>query len=64
MAGTEKDFMSQRDLVEKTGIPGSTWEDWRYRNAGPPFYRLGRRLIRYRWADVEAWLETRREGQV
>ena len=28
----------------------------RYRGTGPKHIKMGRRNIRYRWADVEAWL--------
>jgi hypothetical protein len=27
----------------------------RYRGDGPPFFRLGRRIL-YRWEDVEQWI--------
>jgi len=32
--------------------------DWRTRRVGPPWVRVGR-LIRYRQADLDAWLESR-----
>lgn len=37
-------------------IPSRTLYQWRYRGKGPPAYRVGRHL-RFRWLDVEAWLE-------
>ncbi|MCK0095005.1 MerR family transcriptional regulator [Yoonia sp. F2084L] len=32
---------------------------WRHKNMGPPFYRLGRKII-YRGADLNAWAEANR----
>jgi hypothetical protein len=35
-----------------------TLADWRAKRFGPAYVRVGR-LIRYRQADLDAWLETR-----
>ena len=32
----------------------------RARGAGPPYYRLGEKLIQYRKSDLDAWMATRR----
>ncbi len=32
---------------------------WRHKRTGPPFYRLGRKII-YRGADLNAWAEANR----
>lgn len=32
---------------------------WRHKNMGPPFYKLGRKII-YRGADLNAWTEAQR----
>ncbi len=32
---------------------------WRHKNMGPPFYKLGRKVI-YRGIDLNAWAEARR----
>jgi len=34
---------------------------WRHRRDGPPGYRVGRH-VRYRWTDVQAWLEDQTDG--
>jgi len=41
------------------GVSTRTLEAWRYRGGGPPYYRLGRRCIRYAPAVVAAWLRER-----
>lgn len=37
------------------GVPVATLWAWRYRGTGPRAYRVGRHL-RYRWEDVERYL--------
>lgn len=32
---------------------------WRHKRKGPPFYKLGRKII-YRGVDLNAWLEKNR----
>ncbi|HKE98031.1 MAG TPA: hypothetical protein VKG45_03750 [Actinomycetes bacterium] len=32
------------------------------RGTGPPYIRLPRNRLRWRWGDVRAWLEARREA--
>ncbi len=32
---------------------------WRHKNMGPPFYRLGRKIV-YRGSDLNAWAEANR----
>lgn len=32
---------------------------WRHKNQGPPYYKLGRKVV-YRGVDLNAWAETKR----
>ena len=43
------------DVSAYLGVPVGTLYQWRYTGTGPKAYRLGKHL-RYRQADVEAWL--------
>jgi excisionase family DNA binding protein len=43
-------------------VPAKTLHRWRSVGEGPPALKVGRHL-RYRWPDVEAWLETRGDGR-
>lgn len=45
------------DLSLFLGIPEKTLSDWRYREKGPPFKRLGKH-VRYVPDDVREWLDT------
>jgi hypothetical protein len=42
-------------------IPVHTLAQWRSRGQGPTFSRVGRH-VRYRWTDVERWIEDRQRG--
>jgi excisionase family DNA binding protein len=55
--------MDQRRPLGKTpevaaylGVPVQTLYVWRTKGEGPPAVRVGRHL-RYRWSDVDTWVE-------
>jgi predicted DNA-binding transcriptional regulator AlpA len=37
--------------------PPATLAQWRYLGVGPKYLKLNGRDVRYRWADVEKWLD-------
>ena len=43
-------------LADFLDVPVKTVFAWRHRRVGPPGYRIGKH-VRYREADVLAWLE-------
>ena len=49
-------LLSVQELANYLGVPMTTLYQWRYRREGPPGFRVGRH-IRYRWSDIEAWIE-------
>jgi predicted DNA-binding transcriptional regulator AlpA len=49
-------LLDDRDLERLTGGKRSTWQKRRLTGDGPPFIRIGGRLVRYRRSEVEAWL--------
>jgi len=49
-------LLSVGELAKYLGVPVATLYAWRYRGEGPPGFRVGRHL-RYRWSDVQAWIE-------
>jgi excisionase family DNA binding protein len=51
-------LLTVEDLAEYLGVPVATLYAWRYHRQGPPGFRVGRHL-RYRWADIEAWISDR-----
>ncbi len=58
-SGTREPLASLEEVAAFLGVPVRTVYDWRYRSEGPPGIRVGRHL-RFRWADVDAWLDGRR----
>ena len=51
-------LLSVEDLADYLDVPVATVYAWRYRRQGPPGFRVGRHL-RFRWSDVEHWIEDR-----
>ena len=54
-------LLSPHEVAAFLGVPLQTIYRWRYRHEGPPGYRVGRH-VRYRVADIEQWLENRRDA--
>jgi hypothetical protein len=52
-------YVDERELARRLPISLITWQNWRRHGGGPPFFRLGRRIV-YRWREVVAWLESHR----
>ncbi len=50
-----KDLVGEVELASRLGVSRSTLQSWRYSRRGPRFVKIGR-LVRYRVADVEAFL--------
>lgn len=44
------------EIAQFLGIPPRTLDQWAYRGIGPKWARVGRHR-RYRWEDVEQWLD-------
>jgi hypothetical protein len=44
-------------VADVLGVPEHTLAQWRSRGKGPDYLKVGRH-VRYRWADVNAWLDT------
>ncbi len=53
-------LLSVQELAQYLGVPAATLYQWRYRGEGPPGFRVGKHL-RYRWGDVEDWIERQLE---
>ncbi len=51
-------LLTVEDLAEYLGVPVATIYAWRYHRQGPPGFRVGK-YLRFRWSDVETWIEDR-----
>lgn len=49
-------LMSAEEVGEIIGRPARTLRQWRYLGKGPKYVKVGA-TVRYRPADVEAWIE-------
>lgn len=41
------------------GISEAVLRLWRAKNEGPRYFKAGEKLVRYRRADLDAWIEAR-----
>jgi len=62
IAAHDSPLIDEKRLCADLGISSVTATKWRAKAAGPPFIKVGR-LVRYRRADVEAWLASRTIGR-
>jgi predicted DNA-binding transcriptional regulator AlpA len=53
----EKALATATDVAQHLGYSPEGLAQMRYRGTGPKFIKLGGRAVRYRWSDVEAWLD-------
>lgn len=51
-------WLDSLGLAKELSISRRTVEQWRVIGEGPNFFKIGR-LVRYRRADVDEWLESR-----
>ncbi|MEU8264944.1 helix-turn-helix domain-containing protein [Micromonospora sp. NPDC048999] len=49
------------EVADYLGLKVQTLYNWRVKGIGPKSSRVGG-LVRYRWSDVDAWLESRAKG--
>lgn len=49
-------------LAEYIDKPVQTLAIWRMKGIGPKFLKLENGSVRYRWADIDAWLEAQVTG--
>jgi predicted DNA-binding transcriptional regulator AlpA len=55
---SEDELLTDRELSEELKVSQRTLQRWRALGIGPKVLRVGpRRSPRYRWADVQRWLE-------
>lgn len=57
----QKRMVGTKELVEYTGIPYGTWNQYASKGGGPTFQKIGIHR-RYHTDDVKAWLKTKRHA--
>ena len=54
--------LTTTELSERLSVPESTLQDWRGRNIGPPWIKMGKH-VRYPVTDLATWINKQpREG--
>ena len=56
LAAADRRLASPQEVAEFLGVPVGTLYQWRHMRTGPKGYRVGR-YVRYRWSEVEQWLD-------
>lgn len=51
------DLLSEAEAAAILGAAQATLANWRWKGEGPGWVRLGKRAIRYRVADLQAFIE-------
>lgn len=50
------DLLDEKEAACFLRLSTSTLRNWRYMNSGPAVTRVGKRAVRYRFADLEAFI--------
>ena len=56
--GRSAEYSDSRQTAERIGLSESFLNKARVTGGGPPYLKVGK-AVRYRWSDVEAWLQAR-----
>ena len=51
--------LTARQAAQYLGVSESALRLWRSRGEGPRYFRAGEKLVRYRRADLDFWIEAR-----
>ncbi|HEX6076351.1 MAG TPA: helix-turn-helix domain-containing protein [Micromonosporaceae bacterium] len=52
---------NSQDVAAFLGVPVKTLDQWAWKGTGPRFCKVGRHR-RYRWSDVEKWVDQQTQG--
>ena len=55
-------WLTTTDAAALLGLSVATLESWRTQSKGPAFHKLGRNVVRYKKADITAYLERDRRN--
>jgi len=53
-----KKTLSPKEVEAEYGYPERTLETWRQRGQGPAWLKPGKKSVRYRRSDIDAWEES------
>lgn len=50
-------LLNQKQTSEFLGVSERALEKWRLEEKGPPFVKVGNKLVRYRLSDLQKWID-------
>ncbi|GIH17059.1 helix-turn-helix transcriptional regulator [Rugosimonospora africana] len=56
MVGDRRPLGTTNEVAQFLQVPPRTLDQWAYQGLGPKYAKVGR-YRRYRWSDVEKWLD-------
>jgi len=54
-----QDTFTPKQAARYVGISEAALRLWRSRGEGPRYFKAGEKLVRYRKADLDSWIEAR-----
>lgn len=54
----EADFITTEELARRTGLTPQFWIKRRITGKSPSYVKIGRKVVRYSWNEIEKWLLT------
>lgn len=57
-------LLTTRQVADRLGLSPGTLENWRRAGKGPPWQKLGPRMVRYPSDSVEKWVNERSKEEV
>jgi excisionase family DNA binding protein len=54
-----QESLSPKQAAKYVGISEAALRLWRSERKGPRYFRAGEKLVRYRRADLDSWIEAR-----
>jgi hypothetical protein len=58
VATVQEPLVDQQQAAAHLGLKNPrTLAAWRLRRCGPPWHRLGKRTVRYRIGELDAWVQ-------
>jgi len=55
----ELHVLNEHQAARYLGVSAAVLRLWRSEGKGPCYFRAGEKLVRYRRADLDAWIEAR-----
>ena len=59
---SELHAFKENQAARYLGVSGAVLRLWRSEGKGPRYFRAGEKLVRYRRADLDSWIEARLSG--